>query len=75
MRVVPGIGMMSSPWASSHARVIWPAVTLYFFAIAWMLSTTRRTLGKFSAEKRGVANRQSPSFKSAGDRCRCQKDR
>src|SRR6266568_4595815 len=38
-RFVPGIGIISSPWASSQARASWPGVHFFSFAMA----STRRT--------------------------------
>lgn len=65
--LVPGIGMISSPCASSHAKVSCPGVTFFFFAISASFSTTFRFLGKFSSEKRGTTRRKSPFSKSLGD--------
>ncbi len=48
--VVPGIGMISSPCASSQAREIWPAVALYFLPRAASPSHSFKMFGKFSAE-------------------------
>lgn len=62
--LVPGIGMISSPCASSHANVSCPGVTFFFFAISASFSTNFRFLGKFSSENRGAMRRKSPSSKS-----------
>lgn len=47
---VPGMGMISGPCASSHARAICPGVALYLSAMELSASTSFKTLGKFSCE-------------------------
>lgn len=64
--VVPGMGMMSSPCARSHARAIWPAVALYFLPMVARPSASFTMFGKFSLEYRGTERRQSSVAKSSG---------
>lgn len=63
----PGMGKISAPCASSHARVSWPGVTPLLAAMVLIFSTNARFLAKFSCEKRGRLFRKSSSAKSAGD--------
>lgn len=65
--LVPGMGMISSPCANSHASVSCPGVTFFFFAISASFSTNCIFLGKFSSENRGATRRKSPSSKSVRD--------
>ena len=65
-RLVPGIGAMSLPWASSQARAICAGVAPASAATALTSSTMRRLRWKFSPTKRGLVLRQSSSEMSCG---------
>src|SRR5918993_591517 len=65
-RLVPGMGTMSSPWASSHARASCPGVIPLPSATARTLSASSTFFWKFSSAKRGKrALRVSFSGKSS----------
>ena len=59
VRLVPGIGTMSSPCASSHASASWPGVQPLRFAISATRRTKARLAGRFSAANRGWRRRAS----------------
>lgn len=51
--VVPGIGIMSSPWAKSHARAKAPTATPFDWAISSNASTTFRFFREIALRKSG----------------------
>ena len=67
-RLVPGIGAMSSPWASSQASATCAGVAPTSAAMASTSSTTRRLRSKFSPVNRGLVLRESLSSKSSVER-------
>ncbi len=52
-RLVPGMGTMSSPWASSQASATCPAVARFAAASCLTFSTSFRFAARFSPWKRG----------------------
>ena len=60
-RLVPGMGAMSSPWASSEANEIWAEVHPTSSAMDWTSSALVRLRWKFPPVKRGFVLRKSES--------------
>ena len=67
-RLVPGIGAMSSPCASSQASATCAGVASSSEATASTSSTMRRFFSKLPSVKRGLVLRQSSSLSSSGER-------
>ena len=64
-RLVPGMGTMSSPWASTQPKASCAGVHFFRMANASIRSTNFRLRSKFSSWNRGEFRRQSPGGRSS----------